>query len=290
MQDKSVEFYRIATLQHNEHRMSFISLAIPVITPTQSPNQKKHWQVRHGFTLVELLLVLGIIAALTGVGMGTQAWLQHKQDLAKAHAEMQVMALGLEKFKSVYGDYPWIRFKQTPVGSSLAPQKLTAARLFYQALTGRAKLVVKQDPQGTSIPQIFTYALQDIPSNSAISHKPSAVFIDPSKITAYDGEFFDDDPNFNAGLAFFIDPWGNAYEYFYIKSGTPQPKHAFEHWESQRFVLLSLGADGAHDVSSPAIAKMLSRGTAINTPTDYFETVSDGMHKNADNILYSLNY
>jgi len=59
-----------------------------------------------GFTLLELLVVLGVIAVLSGLilGLGRPAAASGKT--ARARAELAALSAGLEAYKLAYGDYP----------------------------------------------------------------------------------------------------------------------------------------------------------------------------------------
>jgi len=249
------------------------------------------WQQRVGFTLIELLLVVSIIAAMAGLVIGIQTGIQHKQNVAKAKAEVQALALALEGFKAKYGDYPWIQFEPDGQGSAIVRAKQDTARLLYKALTGEAKLVPIRGSTGGTVSAVHTYPLSRIPAGSGVSEQPGPVLLDPNKMTVFDGQYFADEPNFNAEEAYFVDPWNNAYEYFYIQDGVrPNPNDEFAHWKSKTFVLLSLGKDGVHDVSSTALVEMLTDGVVISNPADYFEAGSAAERKNADNIIHGMEY
>lgn len=51
---------------------------------------------------------MGIILILAGIILGVQRGVYYSQAVARARADMAVMATGLEQFKTLYGDYPWI--------------------------------------------------------------------------------------------------------------------------------------------------------------------------------------
>jgi len=59
-----------------------------------------------GFTLVELLMVLGIIALLVGLLVPTLSWVRNTAREAKQKAQLTTIGLALEAFKNDYGDYP----------------------------------------------------------------------------------------------------------------------------------------------------------------------------------------
>ncbi len=87
---------------------------------------------RTGLTLIEILVVLGIIALLVGVLIPATAMVQKTAKEAKQHSQFNAIALALEAFRNDYGDYPpsdW------PSGSNYCgAQKLAEALLGWDLL------------------------------------------------------------------------------------------------------------------------------------------------------------
>ncbi|MBI3884572.1 MAG: prepilin-type N-terminal cleavage/methylation domain-containing protein [Opitutae bacterium] len=61
---------------------------------------------RRAFTLLELLVVIGIIAILSGIVLGVGRRASESGKIARAKAEMAALSTALEAYKSQYGDYP----------------------------------------------------------------------------------------------------------------------------------------------------------------------------------------
>jgi len=59
-----------------------------------------------GFTLVELLLVIGVIAILSSVMIGVGSSAVEKGREVRARAELAALSAGLESYRRAYGDYP----------------------------------------------------------------------------------------------------------------------------------------------------------------------------------------
>jgi len=66
-----------------------------------------------GFTLIEMLVVVAIIAILASLVLSTAGYIQKKGAISRAEAEIQAMSTALESYKADLGDYP--------VGTNIAP-------------------------------------------------------------------------------------------------------------------------------------------------------------------------
>lgn len=58
------------------------------------------------FTLLELLVVIGLIATLTGIVIGVGRRAAESGSSARARAELAALSAALESYKLTYGDYP----------------------------------------------------------------------------------------------------------------------------------------------------------------------------------------
>jgi prepilin-type N-terminal cleavage/methylation domain-containing protein len=74
-----------------------------------------------GFTLVEMLAVIALVAILSGSVLGLAYGAHERTAVARAKAEMAVLALAIEAWRDQYGDYP----------AASDPAE------FYESLTGR---------------------------------------------------------------------------------------------------------------------------------------------------------
>jgi len=84
---------------------------------------------RHGFTLVEILVVISIILILSGIVIGVAGGVEGKKARSQAEGELQAIGAALESYKLQYGDYPWVSDEQD----------------LFDHLTGRVKMVPSGD-------------------------------------------------------------------------------------------------------------------------------------------------
>ena len=93
---------------------------------------------RRAFTLVELLVVIGIIVLLVGLAtpMITRAW--KAGDRAATFADLQAIATALEAYRQDHGDYPRVRQETGISNSATRPNPPTGAQILCQALIGPA--------------------------------------------------------------------------------------------------------------------------------------------------------
>jgi len=59
-----------------------------------------------GFTLLELLLVIAVLALLSAVASSSMAGARRQAAVLRAESELAVLALALEEHKRRHGDYP----------------------------------------------------------------------------------------------------------------------------------------------------------------------------------------
>ena len=169
---------------------------------------------RRAFTLIEILVVIAIIVLLMGITTQMMGGVQDSQGKAKARADMEVMATGLEAFNGQYGGYPRL--------NAAASEKFTAGEL-YRCLIGKIRLTVRN-------------------GNIVMEEQPTRTpFVDASKLTLGDpqDEYATDVDPEKSGV-FFADPWREPYLYFY---DTATLVGAESSWKAPGFILLSKGPD-----------------------------------------------
>ena len=143
---------------------------------------------RGGFTLVELLVVMAIIAILMGLILGVGGTVQRNALRSRASAEIAAIELALERYKIDNGDYPSAPDIGTSGGTYNGDpneaQYLIAGRVLFEALMGRTD---HADTTTTGVRQYMELS-------------PGQVRQDVS------GDYI-------------IDPFGNAYGYYYKFDG-----------------------------------------------------------------------
>ncbi len=135
-----------------------------------------------GFTLVELLLVMAVLAILASMGFGVASGVSDARARTRVRAELAVLAQALEQFKLRHGDYP---------PAAAEPLSGANAADLLAALTGGKRL--RADGSGG-------HTLE--PADPA-----APALLDPAVMETAKGA--DGNP------MVFLDPWGQPYCYLY---------------------------------------------------------------------------
>jgi prepilin-type N-terminal cleavage/methylation domain-containing protein len=178
---------------------------------------------RRGFTLIELMIVIGIITLLAGTIIGWLIYGKTKAENERCRAAMTILSTGLERYKEVHGHYP--RIEEGPEDATRINQLL--AELFLR----------KQYKTQSGLVRFTEPALEDI--------KDVQKFIGDS-----DGDwdesqgFFDAEGNLIQGLEI-LDPWGQPFVY-------RQPGDKHEEFpgavdNSRAYDLYSIGRNGVDE-------------------------------------------
>lgn len=200
---------------------------------------------RAGFTLIESLVVIAIIAILASITVGVVKGVNERAAIARAKAEVAVLATALEGYKRQYGDYP-----RTEEATITASDTLLATGdgpgILFNALVG------KRGPTGAAM--------------------NGRSLVEAGRFTLGSSTALPEAGSTDAVANAFLDPWGRRYLYFY-RVGTE--------WQSPGYVLLSVGPDGQLVIpTSPG-----DRAHLTGRVTDGFRAATAGRHTNADNLI-----
>lgn len=184
-------------------------------------------QGRKGFSLLELLAVMTIIAILATITFTITTGVRERGRRAQAKAELAVLASALEQYKNQYGEYPHTgAFDPAgPIVSSAVAVTNAESKLFNAFF-------------GVLGPRMTNIAIDD-PENPGSSPTLGRVFVQAAKLQ-FENEDEDDFPDTQATQVpnALLDPWGRRYQYFYKSDSSPAT------WTFVGYVLCSAGADG----------------------------------------------
>ena len=109
--------------------------------------QKTVLRTRSAFTLVELLVVLGIMGALMGMALGVQRYAMTKSARSRAEAEIAGLSAAAEGFKAEQATYPRSGDTDTMVSIDNGQHNsfLAANKALYVLLSGDGNLNGKPD-------------------------------------------------------------------------------------------------------------------------------------------------
>jgi prepilin-type N-terminal cleavage/methylation domain-containing protein len=173
-------------------------------------------RAKPGFTLIEVLGVIAIIALLSAVLLGSVRGVQERARYLKAKAELAHLAQGLEEFRRSYGNYP------KTVGT------------VAETVAGDASV---EDLADANFEPGSAVLFRCLTGSFAANVSTGRVFVELSKLTL----------EYPLGVAAvrnnaFLDPWGHRYVYLCRdSSGAPSSGTAVT-WLP--FLLFSAGPDG----------------------------------------------
>ena len=183
-----------------------------------------------GWTLIEILMVLSIIAILIGITLGVSTGVRQRAAVGKAKVELAAIASALERYRVQYGDYP-----RTGVPTPFAPK--TASEGGAPLLTTLVESKLLNALCGILNPKLDSIKVVDDEG----TNKPGRILLDSSRFT-FESYVSRGNPLLPTVYSTevpnaILDPWGRRYQYAYM------PKAGASDWYPS-FVLFSAGPDG----------------------------------------------
>lgn len=81
-----------------------------------------------GFTLIEVLVVIAVVAILAAITLGISSGARDKAAQDRARSELAVLSTALERYRAVYGAYPQVEQNDTTLYQALSgPRTPTGA-------------------------------------------------------------------------------------------------------------------------------------------------------------------
>jgi prepilin-type N-terminal cleavage/methylation domain-containing protein len=197
-----------------EHTAPFFSGRSPLAGPPTVPV---------GFTLLELLVVLALIAGLLALAFPAFASIHQRSRVARARADLAIISQALEDYRRYFGDFPQTGdFPQAPPDCTVGLTPSNAQAKLFNALTGVF------GPVGFSVSEQINGRAFIEPTRLSLEAGLSSAFLAVSGSPLHKSE----------ENTCFLDPWGRRYLYYYKRGGNPTA------WAAASSVLYSSGPDG----------------------------------------------
>lgn len=154
-----------------------------------------------GFTIIELIVVIGIILVLAGLILATSGYVHNKGARSRAEAEMAAISAALENYKADNGGYAAATGVDAKAAIDFAAYQ-GASLTLYESLTGDFNHDRATDPGKTSY-----------------------MSFEPNQLSPADH---------SAQVAYIKDPFGNSYGYSTINQTDPSKGYnpSFDLWST----------------------------------------------------------
>jgi prepilin-type N-terminal cleavage/methylation domain-containing protein len=216
---------------------------------------------RAGFTLVELLVVIAVIAILATITFGLFKAANEGRNKSKSKGEIQAISMACQSYRKTYGDFPYCESNTGPI----------PRQNLLDQLLGR-KLIRFTTPGGP--PQLLPFNNQQ------------RSFLSFGDVTTDN-----DDP---AACTHFVDAWGNPYDYRY------RVRTSHNQWLSPNFLVVSCSTnfvpaavEGAAPLEGEYWDPASSGGSTMQSsgivPSTYFDESGSAGPFRSDNIVNWVN-
>ena len=239
---------------------------------------------RKAFTLIELMLVMGVIAILAAAMIPLVGGAINSQRKARATGEIKAIASACDAYRKLYGEFPCVRNGTYSTATTDYP---AFRQDLYDQMVGRKVLLATALSSGKTNLSLVAYNNSTLPNAARRVPRPlvSAELIQGCSDNG-------DDRVAPDLMTQFLDPWGNAYDYRYrilpTAAGATDTT-PFTTWLAPDFLLVSCGPEYVASTSattphvplmneywhaslptspSPATFSMTTRGTVS---PGYFE-------------------
>lgn len=210
---------------------------------------------RRAFTLMELLVVIGVLGILTAIAVPMIHSGKNRAAIAKSRGELAALAQALETYRQYYGDYPQTgnAAQATPVVSADIAATQAQALLFNALLGVYSPADFSTARNGPTLVELSKFTVEETRDYT-------------TRVTQNSVGVATGSPPIKQRIASsFLDPWGSRYLYYY-KQAPIAGRPPANTWRPAGFVLYSAGPDGQH--TAPNSATGLFTGTAQTTGTN----------------------
>ena len=127
------------------------------------PATLRQWAA--GFTIVELMVVITIIAVLAGLVLSTAGYVQKKGATSRASGEIAAMAAALENYKADNGDYPLNSNSDNNTALLNALMPANGGKVYYEFKANSITNNEIVDPWGWPFIYYYVYKTNGAPHN-----------------------------------------------------------------------------------------------------------------------------
>lgn len=233
---------------------------------------------RAGFTLVELLVVIAVIAILATITFGLFKAANIGRNKSKSKGEIQAISMAAQSYRKAYGDFP---------GCASGTDDRYRRDLLDQLLGRR---ILRVTNPGTP-PVLLTFDDVSLPGGA---NRQMRSFLSTGDVMTNDDSQIgaNDWRGGNAACREFVDAWGNPYDYRYRVLSAAR----YADWKSPNFLVVCCSANfiepaiqGEPPVlteywdTAPAGGSTMMRSGIV--PGSYFDETGGTGPFRADNIV-----